>query len=419
MIQRARYLTPRLHDSWAGDGESRARRLVQRLQLCSLARMNITALATIPPANVLKLAGDRHIVLGPVLGRGMAATVRCGQIRGSWGEQRLVAVKLLDCPRGLDPRVVARVTDAAERAARVHHPHVAQTFDFDLAAESPFLVTELVDGGSLEKLTNAYTRNDRQFPQDLAILVAIKVAEGLSGALSAAQLVHGNLTARDVLISWSGEVKVTDFGLYVADSGVSMVRAIDNVARVAAIAPEVAQGGLPNARSDVFSLGILLHELLLGQRFSPHTSPGDALELIREGTVHRGLMEPQLVMPLRALLRRCIEKDPSKRFAHAGEVATELKRVAVLLGIPDVPAYIANAVEEIFAEGRVRRGEDEAEEIEDHQIYEAQLVEAHPADNARSSNAPAPPAPPASVVRVRDSAPTLITATKYFESFDQ
>ena len=358
----------------------------------------------IPLLRKLALAGDRVVALIDEIGRGTSATVHSAQITGPWGGPRAVAVKLIDRhPSGFPPRVLALLEDAVHRAASVHHPHVAQTYDFDLAARAPFLVTELVDGGSLEKLANAYTRGDRQMPQDLAILIAIKVASGLHGALSAAQLVHGNLTARDVLISWSGELKVTDFGLHVPSSGVSMVREVDSAARVAAIAPEVACGALPTARSDVFSLGILLHQLLLGQRFSPHTSPGEALELVRDGIVHKSLMEPQLVHPLRVILRRCLERDPAKRYEHAGEVAADLKKLAVLLGIPDVPAYVANAVDEAFGSRRCEApiAEESSLEIRDDDIFEAEVI--------------GPPTQSGLRLRRFDSAPTLITHAACFD----
>ena len=301
----------------------------------------------LPLVRKLQLSGGRRVSLDASIGRGTQGRVYSGQLSGEWGGQRNVAVKVFDFADG-DATVLGILTEAAQRGARVHHPHVAQTYDFDLSARDPFVVTELIEGGTLETLMDGYTSVDQQLPQNLALLIAIKIAEGLSGALAAAQLVHGNLSPRDVLISWSGEVKVTDFGLSAAASAISMVRPVNTITRLAFVAPEVACGGPATARSDVFSLGIVLHLMVCGQRFSPHISSREALSLVREGVVHKSLSEPQLLQPLRAILRRCLEKDPALRYAHAGEVAEDLKKIAVLLGIPDVPAYIALAVEAVF-----------------------------------------------------------------------
>src|SRR5262249_38726666 len=152
---------------------------------------------------------------------------------------------------------------------------------------------------------------DRLFPQELAILIGLKIAEGLEAAHAArlpdgrrADLVHGNVSARDVLISWGGEVKIGDFGLAAATAAVSMMRALDTAPPLAPPPPEVAGGSSADARSDVFSLGILLRHMLVGQRFSPHTSPAEAVELVRKGAVHVSLAEHALIPPLRTILKR-------------------------------------------------------------------------------------------------------------------
>src|SRR5262249_19617445 len=144
------------------------------------------------------------------------------------------------------------------------------------------------------------------------------------------------------------EVKIGDFGLSAATSAVSMLRALDTAAHLAPTAPEVAWGYAPDPRSDVFSLGIVLRHMLVGQRFSPHTTPAEAVQLVRAGAVHVSFAEHGLVPPLRALLKRATEPDPVRRYAHAGELAADLRAVARLLGIPDVPAYLARAIESAF-----------------------------------------------------------------------
>jgi hypothetical protein len=89
--------------------------------------------------------------------------------------------------------------------------------------------------------------------------------------------------------------------------------------------------------------------MLVGQRFSPHTSPAEAVKLVRAGAVHVSIAEHALVPPLRTILKRATEPDPRRRYANAGELAAALRSVAQLLNIPDVPAYVARAIDAAFA----------------------------------------------------------------------
>ncbi len=311
----------------------------------------------------LRLSGDRRVTLNAEIGRGSLGTVYAGTVTGGGGG-RLVAVKIFeDLPGDDDERLMAGIARAAAATACVCDPRVVQVYDYELScAREPFIVTELVDGGSLETFIDGFERQDRQLPQDVAILIGLKVAEGLDAALRSrlpdgtpANLVHGSLAPRDVLISWGGEVKVKGLGMWQAVLGASMQRPTDGLSRLEGTAPEIARGQAPDARSDVFAVGMLLRRMLMGQRFSPHTSPAEAIRLVYEGIVHNSLQEQQLLAPLRAVLRRATAANPAARYAHVGEVAAELRTIATLMGIPDVPAFIARSVEEAFAPELSRR----------------------------------------------------------------
>jgi hypothetical protein len=312
----------------------------------------------------LRLSGDRRVSLTAEIGRGSLGMVYAGTVSGDGAARRVVAVKVFEeLPGDDDERVLAGIARAAAAAACVCDPRVVQVYDYELSGHhEPFLVTELVDGGSLETLIDGFERQERQLPQDVAILIGLKVAEGLDAALRArlpdgtpTNLVHGSLAARDVLVSWGGLVKVKGLGMWQAVLGASMQRPTDGLARLEGTAPEIARGHAPDARSDVFALGMLLRRMLLGQRFSPHTSPAEAIRLVYEGVVHGSLHEQSLLGPMRQILRRATAPNPMDRHAHAGELAQDLRRIATLMGIPDVPAFIAHAVEDAFAPELSRR----------------------------------------------------------------
>jgi len=271
--------------------------------------MDRTNTPAVPLVTRVRISGGRKVALEEVIGRGSVATVYAGTVQGPPVGPRRVAVKVFDrLPEDEKDHILMCLSHAVAATACVNDARVVQVYDYDLSRRSPFVVLEHVHGGTLETLIDGYARQEKLFPQELAILIGLKIAEGLEAAFAArfpdgrrTDLVHGNVSARDVLVSWDGEVKIGDFGLAAATAAVSMMRALDTAAHLAPTPPEVAWGHPADARSDVFSLGILLRHMLVGQRFSPHTSPAEAVQLVRAGAVHVSLAEHALVPPLRTI----------------------------------------------------------------------------------------------------------------------
>ena len=128
--------------------------------------------------------------------------------------------------------------------------------------------------------------------------------------------------------------------------------------RVRALAPEVARGKPGDARSDVFSLGILLREMLVGPRFPSFVGDTEALAWARDGIVHQGLFEPRLSQPLETILARALERDPARRYPHAGAMGYELRKIAYAMGAGDGRAFLRTALARAFGAG----GDDDEDE---------------------------------------------------------
>lgn len=313
-----------------------------------------------PPATDLPLGEGRTLRVGAQLGRGAGATVYRGSIDGRFGMRRAVAVKVFDAIASDEhEKVLSALASAARRAACIRHPNVARVEDFGmLCPAQPYAVLELVEGRTLARLLGHATRRRERVPLDLALFVGLEIAEGLAGARLACSpegvrlaVAHGELAATDVLLSWHGEVKVCDFGWGAASRAASGVRSATSAAwRLRAMAPEVARGKAGDARSDVFSLGVLLHEMLVGPRFPAFVSDPQALTLARDGVVHRGLFEPQPSPLVRTVLARALERDPALRYPHAGAMAYELRRAVLLMGVGDGRGFLRAAMVRAFGE---------------------------------------------------------------------
>lgn len=321
-----------------------------------------------PPQTEIAIGDGRCVRIGAQVGRGSMATVYRGLYESGFGFRRTVAVKVFDViATDEHDAVLFALTEAARRSAGVSHPNVVRIEDFGLLAPAqPYVVEELVDGRSLAGLAVSYARRQQRMPLDLALFIGIEIAEGLAGARLACApdgvrlgVVHGELSPCDVLLSWNGEVKVSDFAIAAAARAASSVRSVRALAqRVRGLAPEVARGQIGDARSDVFSLGVMLREMLVGPRFPPAVTDAEALLWARDGVVHQGMFEPQLPAEVHAIVARALERDPANRHPHAGALGYELRRVALTMGVGDGRPFLRAALARAFAD---EEDEDEGE----------------------------------------------------------
>jgi serine/threonine-protein kinase len=314
---------------------------------------------------ILTLDGERRLVIGQEIGRGSQGTVHVARIeQGVDGSAaggvdtlaRTVAVKIVDAAHYRDTDTMLELVRAVRRSALVRHPNVVQVTDYFVASSCPCIVQELVDGLSLSAFSARWDSARRRLPLDLALFIACEIAEGLAGARSAAnvdgailKVVHHNLTPRQVLLSWHGEVKVGDFGWRPAAGMTSGVRRTHGDVRtqMAYMAPEVARGARGEGRSDVFSLGVILHEMLYGPRFGQEVSAHDVLDLVRDGAVNRPIMAAHVPAKVTEIIARSLDVDPHKRQAHAGVLAYDLRREALALGVGDGRMFLRNALFEM------------------------------------------------------------------------
>jgi serine/threonine-protein kinase len=295
---------------------------------------------------------------GPV-GRGSVATVYRAYFETPMEIQRAVAVKVFDRIAS-DERdtVIAALASASRRMAAVRHPNVVRVEDFGLAGPAqPYILEELVEGVPLSALFAYLSQRRERMPLDLALFIGIEVADALAGARLAASadgirlgIVHGELAPSDVLLSWHGEVKVCDFGVGGAARAASSVRRNwTHTRRLDALAPEVVRGQSGDARSDVFSLGVLLHEMFVGPRFGRSPAEDDMVAWAHEGAVRREIFEPQPDVSLHPILDRALEPDPVERYAHAGALGYDLRHAALAMGVADGRAFLRSLLARAFA----------------------------------------------------------------------
>jgi eukaryotic-like serine/threonine-protein kinase len=266
---------------------------------------------------------DGRYQLGSLLGAGGMAQVYLASDRVL---ERPVAVKVLSPPYAQDPVFVERFRREARAAARLSHPNIVAVFDSGSDADQHFLVMEYVAGESLAQLL---ARQGRLAPRRAAEL-AVEVGAALAAA-HAQGLVHRDVKPANVLVGEDGRVKVADFGIVKAAATATLTGTGTVLGTAAYLSPEQAQGGPVDARSDLYSLGCVLYELLCGS--PPFGSGADSPQVaVASRHVHQppeppSAHNPQVDASLDAVVLTALAKDPAQRYQSAVELLDALERV--------------------------------------------------------------------------------------------
>ena len=245
--------------------------------------------------------------------------------------EREVAVKILPTRLSEDTDALARFEREARAVAALSHSNILSIFDFGRAGDVTYLITELLEGETLRSLLARGS-----LPAPRAVEIATSLADGLSAAESRG-LVHRDLKPENVFITTEGVVKILDFGL-ARESEPRLSRAASTSPTVGAtvpgtvlgtfgyMSPEQARGQVADARSDLFSLGCVLYEMLTGERAFRGATPAEALASVLRDEP-RGLRDGTEGVPreLRKILVRCLEKSPADRFPTARDLAFALR----------------------------------------------------------------------------------------------
>ena len=239
---------------------------------------------------------------------------------------RMVAIKILPPDVANDPPRRARFAQEAKALAALNHPNILSIFDFGEDNGQVFIVSELVDGESLRSIID-----HGPMPARKAIDIAVQIAEGLAAAHSL-QVVHRDLKPENVMVTRSGQAKLLDFGLAKQntvqdDRTASMALSVPGTVMGTAgyMSPEQVRGEPVDARSDIFSFGCVLYEMLTGKRAFKAPSGVETMHAILHAEPEDFEGDVKMPPALAGIARRCMEKQPGQRFQSAADLAFALR----------------------------------------------------------------------------------------------
>jgi hypothetical protein len=302
-----------------------------------------------------------YFLLEKVAVGGMAELFKARQ-RGVHNFEKIVAIKRILPHLSDNDEFVRMFIDEAKLAAQLTHPNIVQIFDLGKASGFYYIAMEFVDGKDLRSLLRKVREYKLPFPEPVAAFVTMKVAGALDYAHRKKgmndqdlKLVHRDISPQNVLISGEGAVKLVDFGIAKAATKTTQTVAGALKGKLLYMSPEQALGQPLDSRSDIYSLGLLLFELLTGERCFQADSELGVLEKVRLGRIQDvRSVNPLVSREMASILERALEKNVDVRYPSARFLERDLKALLVRRGNEPVEHDIADYVNTLLKGTKVQ-----------------------------------------------------------------
>lgn len=278
------------------------------------------------------------------------------------GFEKTVAIKRILPSLCSRPKFVNMFLDEARLAMYLNHANIVQVFDVGRAQGTYFIVMEFVEGHNLRRIFQRLTEVGARFPVPIAIFIATEALKGLAHAHERRDaqgnllgIVHRDVSPPNILISRSGEVKLTDFGLAKAVTQGELTDPGIVKGKFSYLSPEAADGRAVDHRTDIFSMGVVLWELLANRRLFLGKTEVETVELVQKTDVPLlTLLNPDVTENLDRLVRRALHRDPRKRFPSARDMGDHLTAYLFEKGLKVTSYDLSEFVRSVFEAEEVR-----------------------------------------------------------------
>jgi tRNA A-37 threonylcarbamoyl transferase component Bud32 len=369
---------------------------------------------------VVAVPFGRYLLLERIKRGGMAEVYRAKFVAAE-GFEKIVAIKRILPHLAANDDFVSMFIDEAKIVSLLNHQNICPVIELGRCDDGLYIVMEYIWGRDLRQILNALGRAGRLMPLTVAAYLAGRIAQGLDYAHrrigpqgQRLNIVHRDVSPQNVLVSFDGEVRIIDFGIAHANRRSTQTRVGTFKGKFAYMSPEQARGKDIDRRSDIFSVGIILHEMITGNRLFAGKTDLDTLEQVRTCEVPVPT-RPFEVVPdeLTSIVLKALAAEPGGRFQWAGEMQEALDRFLMRSGELATVSRLGNWMCVNFAEQAARAladqesaararalGADELRRVEEEAAHEEKIEEYI----ALRENAPHPEEVQISSVELRSEA---------------
>ena len=318
------------------------------------------------------------------------------------GNREVVALKVIRDEFSLNRDFVNMFLDEAKIVSHFRHPNIVQVYELGVEGTRIFIAMELLFGQSLWNVWDACKERGVRLRYDMIAWIGARVAEGLHYAHEMRdasgqhlEIVHRDVNATNIFLTYDGQVKIIDFGLAKAVNRVSKTAAGVIKGKIAYMSPEQAVGSPIDRRTDVFALGTTLWELSVDRRLFKHTDEIETLKKVHAAAVPDPTHLVEGYPPaLWRVLERSLARDKNERYATAAELARDLDACAQTEGRGVTPAAVAEVMRELFVSERERQASWLADASAPDRTAPLQTLKPPSGFYAPHHAVDAPPAPP-------------------------
>ncbi len=306
----------------------------------------------------------KYLLLGRISVGGMAEVFKAKSF-GVQGFQKIIAIKRILPSLGRDEDFITMFIDEAKIAGQLAHANIGQIHELGQVDGAHFIAMEYIWGRDLLQLQNRFKKRGKRISMSAASFIVMKVCEGLHYAHkkrdvlgTPMDIVHRDCSPQNIVISFEGEVKLIDFGIARAASRSSRTNAGVLKGKFGYMSPEQVRGLPLDRRSDIFSLGIILFEVLTGRRLFDGESDFSTLEKVRNVEVDERLLDEAGVPPaLKSVVLRALARTPEARYQWCSEMRDDLR--LYMQSIEDAYSYrsLGEEMRAVFSDELVREQE--------------------------------------------------------------
>ena len=274
----------------------------------------------------------RYEIVRKIFEGGMGIVFEAEQ-HGARDFVKRVAIKIIRPNFASQKMFIENFIGEAKLVADLIHTNIVQTYHLGEAKGVCFICMELIRGVNLEQFTRQLTDKNRQLPRELAVFITSRVARGLAYAHAKTDkdgrllgIVHRDVSLKNIMIAFEGDVKVTDFGIAKAHGFLTDQEGEVVAGKADFMSPEQADFQITDKRSDLFSAGVVLAHLLLGRNiFKGETADESRQRILNMDIPDFRKLDSRIDDPLNEILQRCLVRDPAQRYATADQLLYDLE----------------------------------------------------------------------------------------------